>query len=150
MIEDNVEDPQLFSPRFVSRAPVDLATQRYLKGHAGTKLNLTSVFSDLRLSVVKAVEHGDEVIIDWRLRGKWTGALPFAPMLKPNGTPVDFTGTYVYHFVGDKIVSKTGLFDTPTLVKQMVVGGGLRAEECEDAIIKVAQPPEMFGTEGGL
>jgi hypothetical protein len=149
MIEDNAEDPHLFSPRFHSNVAVDLAAQRIRRG--ATKLDLSSIFSDMNLSVTKAVEHGDDVIVDWRLRGKWTGALPFAPKLKPNGTHVDITGIYTYHFVGDKIVSKTGLFDAATLARQMVAGGLINAEECRQAIVEAGDPaPVVVGTEGGL
>jgi predicted ester cyclase len=150
MIEEGV-DSELHSPQFVSRAAADLAAQRHHhKGHENTQLDLKLIFSDMRLSVIKAVEDGDEVIVRWRLRGKWTGALPFAPKLKPNGASVDFTGSNVYRFVGDKIVDKTSDIDAPSFVKQLVAGGGLSAEACVEALTAVSRPPDMIGRVGEL
>ncbi|HEV7673713.1 MAG TPA: ester cyclase [Candidatus Angelobacter sp.] len=145
MIEDHVEEPGLHSPHFVSHAPVDIATKRHHKGpEAVAELNLRSVFSGVQLNVIKAVESGNDVIVRWRLRGKWTGALPFAPKLKPNGAAVDFTGINVYHFSGDQVVSKTSEVDVPTFMGQAMAGGAINPQACEEAAITVSRPPDAF------
>ena len=83
---------ELFSPEYISRAPADLAVRRHIKeiGEAGTlapdkgdvkeaiEPNLDAIFSDVHLSVLEAIEQGDKVVVRRRLRGKWTGPLPFA------------------------------------------------------------------------
>lgn len=139
MIEDQKDDPDLFSPDLVSRTQADLATQRYKKKpEAG--IHLKAIFSDLRMTVIEALEDGDKVVLRWRLRGTWTGELPFAPNLKPSGKAVDFTGINIYRFVGDRIVEKIGEFDGATFVRQGI--GTLSPQACVEALTTVSRPPE--------
>jgi predicted ester cyclase len=139
VIEERKEDLELFSPDLVSRTQADLAVQRHANDpRAG--LRLASIFSELRVNVIEAIEQGDKVVVRWRLRGSWTGALPFAPKLKPSGKAVDFTGMNIYRFVGDRVVEKTGELDSATFARQAI--GGLTAESCQEALAAVSRPPD--------
>jgi|SRR5271170_3006074 len=140
MIEEG-ERADLFSPYVVSKKPWDLAARREAKaaGRAtGAKFDPKSRFSDLKISVLDAVEQGDQVIIRWRLRGKWTSSFMG---LRPSGREVDITGVNTYRFVGDKIVETDGEFDAPTFMLQ--ARGPISAEECVRAMVEFSRPPEV-------
>jgi predicted ester cyclase len=135
MLEEGSDEHDLFSPDFVNRAPWDLAVQRRENSPAA-KFDAERVFSDLRMTVEKAEEVEDTVIIHWRMHGKWSGALPFAPGIPPTGKEVEFTGTHVYRFSGNQIVEKDGEFDVKAASKALL--GGLNitcgSEDCVDVV----------------
>jgi predicted ester cyclase len=135
LVEEGTDDPELFSPDFVNRAPWDLATQRHTNDH-NAAFRADRVFSDIEMRVEDAFANGDKVVVRWRLRGKWSGPLPFAPGIPPTGRPVEFTGTYIYRFAGDKIVEKDGEFDLKAASKAIL--GGLNitcgSDDCVDVV----------------
>jgi len=135
LVEEGTDDPDLFSPDFVNRAPWDLATQRHTN-NSTTAFRANRVFSDIQMTVEEAFEDGDTVVARWRLRGKWSGPLPFAPGIPPTGRPVEFTGTYFFRFVGDKLVEKDGEFDVKAAAKALL--GGLNitcgSDDCVDVV----------------
>ncbi len=135
MLEDGFADPDLFSPAFVNRAPWDLAVQRRVQNTVAT-FDPYSVFSDLRVSVEDTTEEDDVVVVHWRMRGRWTGPLPFAPGIAPTGREVDFTGTHVYRFAGDKIIEKDGEFDVKAAAQGLLGGLSITCgtDDCLDVV----------------
>jgi len=135
MIEQGIEDPDLISPNFVSRAPWDVAVQQFT-GNEDAKFDTDRVFSDFRMIVEEAFEDGDRVIVRWRMRGKWTGPLPFAPGIEPSGRDVEFTGSYNYRFIGDKIVEKDGEFDVKAASRALLGGMNITcgSDNCVDVV----------------
>jgi predicted ester cyclase len=128
-------DPGLFSPNCVSHAPWDRVGQHAAKGktEAGAAmLRAKKVFTDNQVSVEEAFEEGDKVVVRWRLRGKWTHAIP-GIALKPTGKAVDVTGISVYHFKGDQVVEKFGQIDVAAFHRAACEE--LRAEECTRALV---------------
>jgi predicted ester cyclase len=144
LVESGIDDPDLFSPDFVNRAPWDLATQRHTND-AKAAFHASRVFSDIQMTVEQASEDGDTVVVRWKLHGTWSGPLPFAPSIPPTGLPVEFTGTYFYRFEGNKIVEKDGEFDIKAASKAIL--GGLNitcgSDDCVDVVqvLSRTQPP---------
>ncbi|MGA7733634.1 MAG: ester cyclase [Chloroflexia bacterium] len=154
----------LFSPNYVSHEPWHLAARRLKKSPAGkptierenVMLRPDSVFSDFRLRVEDAVEQGEEVVVRWRMRGKWSK--PFLG-LKPSNKVVDITGINIYRFIGDKVVESTGEFDLGSIAAQALAAGAT-AESCQaamnmlsrinDPVINPAEPALPEGGFGGL
>jgi len=141
MIEEG-EQQDLFAPRVPSLKPWDLAATREAKAKnrkvLSAKFNPKSRFSDVKVSVIDAVEQGDRVIVRWRLSGKWTQPIMG---LKPSGLPVDITGVNFYRFVGDKIVEQDGEFDAPSFMQQ--ARGAISAEQCQETMVQFSRPPEI-------
>jgi hypothetical protein len=140
MIEEG-EQQDLFSARATSHKPWDFAATREAKAKGRktiAKFNPKSRFSDVKISVIDAVEQGDKVVVRWRLRGKWTQPIMG---LKPSGLPVDITGVNFYRFVGDKIVEQNGEFDGASFMQQ--ARGGISAEECEETMVQFSRPPDF-------
>jgi predicted ester cyclase len=140
------EDPDLFSSRFLSHAPWDLAGHKSKAAPRRDKFRAPGVFSETKITIIKAVEKDNTVVVRWRMRGKWSGPLPFAPDLKPTGKAIDVTGTNTYTFDRDKIVKKTGDIDGFTLAKQMFGGSNIsmRGDECVQMLEAVSRPPEIL------
>jgi len=142
LIEEGTDDSHLFSPDFVNRTPWDLATRRHTNDEkAGFHAN--RVFSDMQMIVEEATEDGDTVVARWRLRGKWTGPLPFAPGITPTGRPVEFTGTFFYRFVGDMVVEKDGEFDIKAASKALLAGVNITcgSDDCVDVVQSLSRRP---------
>ena len=135
MVEEGVDDPDLFSPDFVNHAPWDIAVQRRENNSTAT-FDPYRVFSDLRVTVEEAAEEGNSVRVRWRMRGKWTGQLPFAPGIEPTGRDVDFTGTHFYRFAGDRIFEKDGEFDVKAAAKELLGGLSITcgSDDCLDVV----------------
>jgi predicted ester cyclase len=142
LIEEGIDDPQLFSPDFVNRTPWDVATRRHTNDESAA-FHADRVFSDLQMIVEEAAEDGDRVVVRWRLRGKWTGPLPFAPGIQPTGRPVEFTGTYIYRFIGDTIVEKDGEFDIKAASKALLAGVNITcgSDDCVDVVQSLSRRP---------
>jgi len=145
-VVEGAEDPDLFSPNFVNRAPWDIATQHHT-GDQTAAFRADEVFSDLNISVNEAFAARDTVVVRWTLRGNWSGPLPFAPTIPPTGNRVEFPGTYIFRFEGDKIVEKTGEFDIKAASKSLL--GGLNitcgSEECIDVVQVLSSRPDNRG-----
>jgi predicted ester cyclase len=142
LIEEGADDPDLFAPNFVNRAPWDLATQRH-SNDTSAAFHVDQVFSNIQMYVEDAFEDDDRVVVRWRLRGTWSGPLPFAPGIPPSGRPVEFTGTYFYRFVDEKIVEKDGEFDVKAASKALL--GGLNitcgSDDCVDVVQVLSRQP---------
>jgi predicted ester cyclase len=146
MIEEGTDDSPLFSPDFVNRTPWDLATRRHTNDEKAA-FRADRVFSDMQMIVEEATEDGDTVVIRWRLRGKWTGPLPFAPGIPPTGRLVEFTGTYFYRFVGDMVVEKDGEFDVKAASKALLAGVNITcgSDDCVDVVQSLSRRPASGG-----
>jgi predicted ester cyclase len=146
LIEEGIDDPQLFSPDFVNRTPWDLATRRHTNDESAA-FHANRVFSDMQMIVEEAAEDGDRVVIRWRLRGKWTGPLPFAPGIPPTGRPVEFTGAYYYRFAGEMIVEKDGEFDIKAASKALLAGVNITcgSDDCVDVVQSLSRRPAPGG-----
>jgi predicted ester cyclase len=144
---EGADDPDLFSPHFVNRAPWDIATQQHSSDQTAA-FRADKVFSDLNITVDEGFAAGDTVVVRWTLRGNWSGPLPFAPTIPPTGNRVEFPGTYIFRFEGDKIVEKTGEFDIKVASKALL--GGLNitcgSEECIDVVQVLSSRPDNGGT----
>jgi predicted ester cyclase len=146
LVEEGICDPDLFAADFVNRAPWDVATQRYTND-ATAAFQGSRVFTDMRVSVEEAFADGDTVVVRWRLRGKWSGPLPFAPSIPPTGRQVEFTGTYFYRFAGNKVVETDGEFDVKAASKALL--GGLNITCGSDACVDVVQALSRHLSSGG-
>lgn len=146
LVEEGIADPQLFSPNFVNRTPWDLATRRHTNDEKAA-FHANRVFSDMQMIVEEATEDGDTVVVRWRLRGKWSGPLPFAPGIQPTGRSVEFTGTYFYRFVGDMIVEKDGEFDVKAASKALLSGVNITcgSDDCVDVVQSLSRRPTPDG-----
>lgn len=111
MLEEDGDDRSIVSADAVSYAPWDRVKSTGGKAERGI---VDRAFSTAQITVIEAYEQGNTVVVRWRLRGKWSGAIPSIP-IKPTGKDIDITGTNTYRFVGDKIVEKTGEFDVAAL-----------------------------------
>jgi hypothetical protein len=139
MLEQNLQDPELFSADLVSHASWDLANKRESKGSENS-FNPNNALEGAHVTVEQAFENGDEVTVRWRLRGKWSR--PFAG-IEPTGRQIDITGINIYRFKGNKIVEKRGELDWATLGRQTF--GGLNAAACQRALVAVSLPGETTG-----
>lgn len=135
ILEENKQDPELFSPHLVSHSPWDAVFKHHHKGAAEEFFKPESALDSLKISVEEAVEDGDKVVVRFRVQGKWTK--PFAG-IEPTQREIDVTGINIYRFVGDKIVEKHGEIDWATFGKQAF--GGLSAEACQRALQAVSLP----------
>ena len=144
MLEEG-EDSDLFSPNFISNTPWQNAVKRGALGKEKTGLFAKRAFSDAKISVVDAIEEGNNVVVRWRLRGKWSQPIGD---VKPTGQPVDVTGINIYRFVGDKIVEEHGQFDSGSFASQ-AIGGGINPAACAEALRSLASNPAPEIGRGG-
>lgn len=143
---DDPPPPEVFAPDFKNNTPWELATQDYVK-EGEPKPSPQNVF-DSRQLIEEISETSDTVVVNWRLRGRWIGPLPFAPSIPPTGAEVDFTGRDVYRFVGNQIVEKDGEFDVKTASRQLlsnlkITCGSMECVEVVQSLSRrVSLPPE--------
>jgi predicted ester cyclase len=146
------EDQTLFADNYVSDAPWDRAANRSKSAQRTTKFRAPDVFSDTKIVIEDIVEKSDQVVVRWRMHGKWAKPLPFAPGVKPTGKAVDVTGINTYHFSGDQIVKKTAAIDGLTLAKQLLAGSEARltARQCVSILEAISLPPDRFAQGGSI
>jgi len=163
-IEEGGEQ-DLFSPNYVSHEPWHQAAKRLAlkKNSRKAKPKADDVsferekaffqpdmlFADSEIKVESAVEQGDEVVVRWKLRGKWTK--PFLK-IEPSNQLAEITGVSIYRFVGDKIVESTGELDLSNLARQAFAAGAT-AESCSQAFeyLSRVNPAEVLpGEPGGI
>ena len=147
MLEEGVDDRDLFSPHYVSHKPWDVMLRRRARTEddaAKANFNPRKVFRGARISVEDAVEDGDKVVIRWRLRGIWAGSVAG---LKPTNKKINITGINIYRFVGDKIVEDFGEFDAASFGAQAF--SAQNAAACQEALTTISRPPESAFGPGG-
>jgi hypothetical protein len=138
MLEEN-EQSDLYSPNAVSRKPWDLAVKRQAETAAAAdkaSFNPARAFRDMKISVEDAIEQGDKVVIRWRLRGTWVGAVG----------DIKATGR-------DKIVEEDGEMDWASFAQQAFGGSSASsalAQACSNSFDLVSRPPEKFRGSGPL
>jgi hypothetical protein len=116
----------LAASTFVSHAPWDVAVQ-HAQGKATAEFDIKKVFSDIDLLIEDVFEKGDLVLVKWRLRGTWSGAVPFAPKAKPSGDRIELSGTDIYRYSGSQIVDKHSQLDLAASAR----GLACAVSECE-------------------
>jgi predicted ester cyclase len=152
MLEEN-EQSDLYSPNAVSRKPWDLAVKRQAETAAAAdkaSFNPARAFRDMKISVEDAIEQGDKVVIRWRLRGTWVGAVGD---IKATGREINVTGMNIYRFVADKIVEEDGEMDWASFAQQAFGGSSASsalAQACSNSFDLVSRPPEKFRGSGPL
>jgi predicted ester cyclase len=146
------DDKTLFAANFVSDAPWDRAANKSRSASKATKFRAPDVFSDMKIVIEDIVERGHQVVVRWRMHGKWAKPLPFVPDVRPTGKAVNVTGINTYHFAGDQVVKKTSAIDGFTLAKQLFGGSDARfdARQCVSMIEAVSLPPERFEQGGPI
>lgn len=139
------DEKGLYSEDMGSQDAVFLAARRKARTAAEggkTSIDYRKIFTDMKITVIDAVESCDKVIVRWRARGKWTNPLPFAPNVHPTGKAFDITGFNSYRFIGDKVIEKASEIDVASFATQ----AGINPAACAEMLAAVSRPPEeRFG-----